>query len=139
MNFVEIVLDHYSHITSHVSQVFTSCTHYTSYSLLNFVHVIVCDFGLANQGWRIPWYLCKMCLKLENLRRIDWKSYFGENWVQNKCFWKAFHLILMHFIHKILCFEEFLHKIALFFKNLFFTEFWFSTNRTCLSTDRKYD
>ena len=46
-----------------------------------------------------------------------------ENRVQNKCFWKAFHLILMHFIHKIQCFEESLHKIALFFKNLFFPEF----------------
>ena len=44
MNFVEIVLDYYSHITSHVSQTFVSCTHYTSYSLLNFVLVIVCDF-----------------------------------------------------------------------------------------------
>ena len=39
-------------ITSHVSQVFASCTHYISYSLLNFVHVIVCDFGLANQVWK---------------------------------------------------------------------------------------
>ena len=29
----------------------------------------------------------------------------------------------MHFIHKIQCFEEFLHKIALFFKNLFFPKF----------------
>ena len=52
MNFVEIVLDCYSHITSHVSQTFASCTHYTSYSLLNFVHVIMCDFGLANQVWK---------------------------------------------------------------------------------------
>ena len=39
MNFVEIVIDYYSYITSHVSQAFASCTHYTSYSLLNFVHV----------------------------------------------------------------------------------------------------
>jgi len=29
----------------------------------------------------------------------------------------------MHFIHKIPCFEEFLHKIAMFFKNLFFLDF----------------
>ena len=29
----------------------------------------------------------------------------------------------MHFIHKILYFEEFLHKIALFFKNLIFSDF----------------
>ena len=67
--------------------------------------------------------IMQMCLKFENLRKIDWKSYFWEIWVQYKCFWKAFHLILMHSIHKILCFEEFLHKIALFF-NIFFPEFW---------------
>ena len=42
MNFVEIVIDFYLHITSHVAQVFASCTHYISYSLLNFVHEIVC-------------------------------------------------------------------------------------------------
>ena len=50
MNFVEIVIDFYLHITSHVSQVFASCTHYTNYSLLNFVHVIVCDFGLPTKS-----------------------------------------------------------------------------------------
>ena len=32
----------YTHITLHVTQVFANCTHYTSYSLLNIVHVIVC-------------------------------------------------------------------------------------------------
>ena len=51
MNFVEIVLDFYLHITLHVSQAFTSCTHYTSYSLLNFVHVILCDFDLTIQDY----------------------------------------------------------------------------------------
>ena len=119
MNFVEIVIDFYSH----VSQTFASCTHYTSYSLLNFVHVIVCDFGLANQVLKIPWVLCKTCLLFENLRIIDWKPYFWEIWVQYKGFWRAFHLILMHFIHKILCFEEFLHKIAMFFKKCCFPDF----------------
>ena len=29
----------------------------------------------------------------------------------------------MHFVHKILCFEEFLHKIALFFKKIYFSRF----------------
>ena len=51
MNFVEIVIEFYSHITSHVSQVFASCTHYTSYSLLNLVHDIVCEFVLAIQDY----------------------------------------------------------------------------------------
>ena len=40
MNNVEIVIDCYLHITSHVSHAVTSCTHYTSYSLLNLVHEI---------------------------------------------------------------------------------------------------
>ena len=55
MNNVEIVIDYYLHITSHVSHAVTSCTHYTSYSLLNLVHDIVCEFGLAIQDYM---FLC---------------------------------------------------------------------------------
>ena len=51
MNFVEIVIDYYLHITAHVSQAIASCTHYTSYSLLNLVHDIVCDFVMAIQDY----------------------------------------------------------------------------------------
>ena len=51
MNFVEIVIDYYLHITSHVSQAIASCIHYTSYSLLNLVHDIVCDFVVAIQDY----------------------------------------------------------------------------------------
>ena len=43
MNNVEIVIDYFLYITSHVSHVVTSYTHYTSYSLLNLVHEIVCE------------------------------------------------------------------------------------------------
>ena len=49
MDFVEIVIDYYLYITSHISQAFASCTHYISYSLLNLVHDIVCDFIVAIQ------------------------------------------------------------------------------------------
>ena len=49
MNFVEIVIDYYLHITSHVSQAIASCTHYTSYSLVNLVHDIVCDLVVSIQ------------------------------------------------------------------------------------------
>ena len=88
MNFVDFVIDFYSHITSHVSQAFASCTHYTSYSLLNFVHVIVCIYGLTNQILQILWILCKIKLLLENLWRmqeilflgnLDWRFLFFEN------------------------------------------------------------
>ena len=51
MNFVEIVIGHYLLIISHVSQAIASCTHYTSYSLLNLVHDIVCEFVLAIQDY----------------------------------------------------------------------------------------
>ena len=53
MNFVEIVIDFYLHITSHVFQTFASCTHYTSYSLLNSVHYIVCDLVVAIQDYMV--------------------------------------------------------------------------------------
>ena len=49
MNFVEIVIDHYLLISSHVSHAIASYTHYTSYSLLNLVYYIVCDLVMAIQ------------------------------------------------------------------------------------------
>ena len=51
MNNVEILIDYYLLITSYVSHAFTSCTHFTSYYLLNLVHEIVCEFGLAIQDY----------------------------------------------------------------------------------------
>ena len=37
MDFVEIVINHYLLITSHVSQAFASCTHYTSWVVRGFI------------------------------------------------------------------------------------------------------
>ena len=51
MNNVEIVIDYYLHITSHVSHDVTSYTHYISYYLLNLVYEIVCKVGLAIQDY----------------------------------------------------------------------------------------
>ena len=66
MNFVYFVIDFYLHITLHVSQAFASCTHYTSYSLLNFVHVIVSVFGRINQVCKyLSFYAKKIwCLRI---------------------------------------------------------------------------
>ena len=50
-NFVEIVIDHYLLITSHVFEAIATCTHYTSYSLLNLAHDIMCEFVLAIQDY----------------------------------------------------------------------------------------
>ena len=77
-NFVDFVLNCYSHIISHVSQAFASFTHYISYSLLNIIHVIVCVFGLTNQVWKYFEFLCKTDLMLENLRRMFENLNFGK-------------------------------------------------------------
>ena len=90
MNFVEIVIDFYLHITSHVSQAFASCTHYTSYSLLNIVHVIVCVFGLTNRVCKYFEFLCKTDLMLENLWRMFENPNFGKTGFKTVVFEKHF-------------------------------------------------
>ena len=123
MNFLEIVIDFYLHITSNVSQVFASCSHCTSYSLLNFVHVIVCDFGLANWVWKFlefmqnvfeAWEFKENCLKI----------LFLGNWVQNKCFWKSFISYSCILFTKYYALKSFCTKLLCFSKKLVFPEFW---------------
>ena len=67
MNFVKIVINHYLLITSHVSQAIASCTHYTSYSLLNLVHDIVCDLVVAIQDYKFLDFDAKYVLMFEFL------------------------------------------------------------------------
>ena len=64
INNVEIVIDYYLLITSHVSHSFTSCTHFTTYSLLNLVHEIVCEFDLAIQDYVFYGVWSKICLRV---------------------------------------------------------------------------
>ena len=119
MNFVDFVIDCYSHITSHVSQAFASYTHYMSYSLLNFVYVIVCVYGLTNQVLQILWFLCKINLLLENLWRMQEILFLG-NLGLKFLFWKSYHHILMHFVLKFQCFELIQN---VFQKTVFFLKF----------------
>ena len=63
MNNVEIVTSYHLYITSHVSHAFTSCTHFTSYSYLNFVPGIVCESSLAIQDYVFYGVWCKICLR----------------------------------------------------------------------------
>ena len=119
MNFVDFVIDCYSHITSYVSQAFASCTHYTSYSLLNIVHVLVCVYGLTNQVLQIPLILCKINLMFEKLWRMQEILILGILGL-NSCFWKSHHHILMHFVLQFKCFELFLN---VFSKTVFFLKF----------------
>ena len=63
-NNVEIMIDYYLYIISHVSHAFTSCTHFINYSLLNFVHGIVCESSLAIQDYVFYGVWCKICLRV---------------------------------------------------------------------------
>ena len=60
MNNVEIVIDYYLRIISHVSYTVTSSTHFTNYSLLSFVHGIVCESSLAIQDYVFYGVWCKI-------------------------------------------------------------------------------
>ena len=123
MNFVDFVFNCYSHITSHVSQAFASFTHYTSYFLLNIVHVIVCVFGLTNRVCKYFELLCKTDLMLENLWRMFENPNFGKTGFKTYVFEKlciSYTCILFIFFNawRSLCI-----KLGCFSKLFFFLEF----------------
>ena len=78
MNFVEIVIAYYSHITLHVSQAFASCTHYTSYFLLNIVHVFVCVFRFDQPSLQILWVLMQNRFDAWEFMENVWNFIFGK-------------------------------------------------------------
>ena len=136
MNFVESVLNYYSHITSHVSQVFASCTHYTSYSLLNFVHVIVCDFVVAIQDWKFLDFNAKCVWSLRFKEKLIENLIFGrygfnigffeKHFISYSCILFIKYYALRSFCIKLLCFSK---------KKIVFSRF--SIDQNCFLTDRK--
>ena len=115
MNNVEIVIDYYLLITPHVSHVFTSCTHFTSYSLLSFVHEIVCESSLAIQDYVFCGIWCKIWLRV-------WKSLFwSSGW--KLMFLKIFGIILMHYMSWKIFWKLILQKNFWFFKKSIFQNF----------------
>ena len=138
MNFVDFVIDCYSHITSHVSHVFASRTHYTSYSLLNIVHVIVCVYGLTNQVFAITFNYVQT-------KFVAWK--FVEN---AKFFFGIFGLKILELknisshTHAFLFLKlNALSQINLFFKNCVFPQKYGeplpdSIGPFCFSTDQDF-
>ena len=126
MNFVEIVINYYSHITLHVSQVFASSTHYTSYSLLNIVHVIVCVFHSDQPNLKLLWVLfvqnifCDWDFKGRMIENLNFGKTGFKTCVLEKHF-ISYSCILISYIQ---CFEVCFQKIRLFFsKKMFFQIF----------------
>ena len=64
--------------------------------------------------------------------QIDWKSWFWKIWVEFKCFWKTFRLILMHFFIKQRALRSSCIKMLCFSKIWFFQTF----NRSNLLFDQ---
>ena len=137
MNCVDFVIDFCSHISAHVSQTFASCTHNTSYSLLNFVHVIVCVHGLTNHVWKIPWVLCKNvfccfknggdCLKSKFLEKLGLKFVFWESISSHT---HAFALLYSMFWGKISKNQVFSLK-SCFFQNFDWSNLIFDQSKSC--------
>ena len=117
MNFIEIMIDYYLHIISHISQAISSCTHYTSYSLLNLVHDIVCDFVVVIQDYMFLDFNAKCVKCFEFWGQINWKLVFGRSGFNPRVFEKnliSYSYIsftkkcaLRRFYSKILCFSKF--------------------------------
>ena len=126
MDCVDFMLNCYTHITSHVTQVFTSCTHYTSYSLLNIVHVIVCVFWSDQLSLKLlrVFFLCKTYFMFENFKGGCLKILSLGKLGLKLVFWKSIssHSHAFYFLFSMLCGVFFKIQVV-FSKILFFQIF----------------
>ena len=141
MNFVDFVIDCYSHITSYVSQAFASFTYYTSFSLLNIVHAIVCVFGLTNQVCKYFEFLCKTDFMLENLWRMFENLNFGKTGFKPYVFEKlciSYSCILFIFFNswRSLCIKLGCFSKRCFFSRILIDRGCFSINQNCFKEFR---
>ena len=128
----------YSHITSHVSQFFASFTHYTSYSLLNIVCVIVCVFQSDQPSLQILWVLMQKIFGFWEFKgRMFENLNFGQKLSLKLVFWKSISSQYSYILFLIFNALGVLSKIGLFFKKFRFSKIlidpiYFSINRNCI-------
>ena len=124
MNFVNFVINCYTHITSYITQAFANCTHYTSYSLLNIVHVIMCVFSLTNQVCNYFKFLCKTYFVFENLKEECLKILILGKLGLKLVFWKSisFHTHALYSLYSLLWGVLFKNQV-IFSKMFFFQNF----------------
>ena len=116
MNFVEIVIDYYLYINSHVSQTIVSYTHYTSYSLLNFVHdmcvnllwpsKIICSLILMQNMFNVWVFGDKLVEKLIFGRSGLNLRVFEKLLISNSCISFMKYCALRSFCIKLLYFSK---------------------------------
>ena len=124
MNFVDFVLNCYTHITSHVSQVFASCTHYTSFFLLNIVHVIVCVSRSDQPSLQLLWVFvqnifCVWEFKGRMFENINFGK-IGFNTCVLEKYFISYSCILFIIFNAL---KSFFKNQVIFFKNSVFLEF----------------
>ena len=124
MNNVEIVIDYYLHITSHISHAVTSCTHFISYSLLNLVYEIVCEFGLANQDYMFYNFDAKYVHWLKFSGKMCYKLVFESSGLKTNVFEKLLNSYSCISFIKSIGLSVFCIKPLLFFKISVFPKFW---------------
>ena len=124
MNFVDFVL-----ITIHISphmylKFFARFTHYTSYSLLNIVHVIVCVFRSNQPSLQLLWvFMQNIFCVWEFKRRMFENLNFGKLGLK-LVFWKSIssHTHAFYYLYSMIW--GIFSKTRLFFsKILFFQNF----------------
>ena len=115
------------HLTCN-SSLCASCTHYTSYSLLNIVHVIVCVFWSDQPSLKFLWvfffFLCKTYFVFEILKGECLKILIFGKLCLNLVFWKSIssHTHAFYFLYSMLW--GVFSKIKLFFsKKMFLPDF----------------
>ena len=138
MNFLGFAFNCYTHITSHVTQAFASCTHYTSYSLLNIVHVIVCVSRSDQPGLQLLWVFVQNIFCVWEFKgRMFENLNFGKTGFQTCVLEKHFtsYSCILFIIFNAL--RSFFKNQVIFSKMLFFSRIWidpicFLINRNCI-------
>ena len=138
MNFVDFVFNCYTHITSHVIQAFASCTHYTSYSLLNIVHVIVCVSRSNQPSLQLLWVFVQNIFCIREFKgRLFENLNFGKTGFKTCVLEKHFisYSCILFLIFNAL--RSFFSKTRLFFLKCCFSRIsidpiCFSINRNCI-------
>ena len=124
MNFIDFVFNCYTHITSHVTQAFASCAHYTSYSLLNIVHVIMCVSRSDQLDLQLLWVFVQ---NIFCVWEFKWRMFenlnFGKTRFQTCVLKKHFisYSCILFIIFNVL--RSFFKNQVIFSKMLFFQIF----------------
>ena len=124
MNFVDLVFNCYTHITSHVTQVFASYTNYTCYSLLNIVHVIMCVSRSDQLDLQLLWVFVQ---NIFCVWEFKWRMFenlnFGKTRFQTCVLKKHFisYSCILFIIFNVL--RSFFKNQVIFSKMLFFQIF----------------